>query len=109
AFREAVKRNGLRSLALGVTLAMPIAHFIYFKQHWHPGQYETHPATWEQFVRILSLLKGTMSLDYLALGLVLALVCLRKGEPVASATGVDATPAADAAGSSSLAAALILL
>jgi hypothetical protein len=78
--RDAIRQNGLRSLALGITLALPVAHFIYFKQHWHPGQYETNPASFEQFARIISLLKGTMSLEYLALGLILALVCLWKSK-----------------------------
>lgn len=85
--REAWKQNGLRSLALGVTLVMPVAHFIYFKQHWHPGQYETHPASWAQLLRVLSLLKGTVSLEFLALGLVLGAVCLwkaRQGPSVAT-------------------------
>lgn len=70
--REAWRRNGWRSLALGATLLMPGIHFVYFKLHWHPGQYETHGPSLAQLGRILSGLKGAMSLDFLAAGVVLA-------------------------------------
>ena len=84
--REAWKQNGWRSLALGATLVMPAIHFVYFKMHWHPGQYETHPASFAQFVRIANSLKGGMSLDFMAAGIVLAGICLWRarrqfGEP----------------------------
>jgi hypothetical protein len=85
--REAVKQNGLRSLALAVTLIMPIAHFIYFKMHWHPGQYETLPPSVDQFVRILNSLKGALSLEFMGAGILLGLVCLRRSQaspPVAT-------------------------
>ncbi|MDB5306769.1 MAG: hypothetical protein JWO38_971 [Gemmataceae bacterium] len=74
--REAWRRNGWRALALGVTLLMPAAHFVYFKLHWHPGQYETHGPSLAQFGRILSSLKGAMSPEFMAAGVVLTLVCL---------------------------------
>jgi uncharacterized membrane protein YdcZ (DUF606 family) len=80
--RDAWKQNGLRSLSLGVTLLMPAIHFLYFKTHWHPGQYETHPATFHQFVRMLSLLKGTMSLEFMAAGLLLSGICLWKSRGI---------------------------
>ncbi len=76
--REAWRQNGWRSLALGVTLLMPAIHFVYFKRHWHPGQYETQPASLEQFLRIVKALKGTMSLEFMAAGVVLAGICLWK-------------------------------
>jgi len=76
--REAWRQNGLRSLALAVTLLMPAIHFVYFKAHWHPGQYETHPASFQQFARILSLFKGTISLDFMAAGLLLSALCVWK-------------------------------
>ena len=86
--REAWLQNGWRSLALGVTLVMPAIHFAYFKMHWHPGQYETQPASLEQFLRIMNALKGVMSLDFMAAGLVLVGVCLwrskRPRPPVAT-------------------------
>ncbi len=66
--REAWRRNGWRSLALGVTLVMPAAHFVYFKLHWHPGQYETQGPTLAQFGRIpgAGALKGAMSPEFMA-------------------------------------------
>ena len=70
--REAWKQNGWRALALGVTLLLPAAHFVYFKAHWHPGQYETHGPSLAQLGRMLGALKGAMSFDFLALGVVLA-------------------------------------
>src|SRR5437588_988755 len=69
--KEAWKRNGWRSLALGVSLLLPAAHFVYFKLHWHPGQYETHGPTLAQLGRVLGALKGAVSLDFMAAGLVL--------------------------------------
>ncbi len=77
--REAWRQNGLRSLTLGVTLALPAAHFIYFKLNWHAGQYETHGPTLAQFGRIASALKGAMSLDFMAAGMVLAVVAVWVG------------------------------
>lgn len=70
--REALQRNGRRALLLAVPLAMPAAHFVYFKWHWHPGQYETHGPSAAQLGRILGSLKGAMSLDFMAAGVVLA-------------------------------------
>ncbi|QDU23587.1 hypothetical protein [Urbifossiella limnaea] len=77
--REALKRNGARSLLLGVTLVLPAAHFVYFKAHWHPGQYETHGPTAAQLGRMLSALKGAVSLEFMAAGLLLAALALWKG------------------------------
>lgn len=74
--REAWKRAGWRSLALGVTLLMPALHFVYFKLHWHKGQYETHGPTLAQFGRMMNALKGALSLDFMAAGLVLAAVAV---------------------------------
>jgi hypothetical protein len=91
--RNAWKQNGWRSLALGATLIMPAIHFVYFKLHWHPGQYETNPATFGQFVRILSLLKGTMSLEFMAPGIVLAAICLRKARLQGSSAAAGALAA----------------
>jgi hypothetical protein len=77
--REAWRRNGWRSLALAATLVLPVAHFAYFKAHWHPGQYETHGPSAAQFGRMLSGLKGAVSLDFMAAGLVLAAVAVWVG------------------------------
>lgn len=70
--REAVRRNGPRALALALTLVFPAAHYVYFKLHWHPGQYETHRPTLAQAGRILSNWKGAIGLDFLGAGLGLA-------------------------------------
>jgi hypothetical protein len=75
-FREAWRQNGRRSLLLGLTLLMPAAHFVYFKLHWHPGQYETHGPTLAQLGRLLNALKGAVSLEFVAVGVVLALVAV---------------------------------
>ena len=116
--REAWKQNGHRSLALGVTLVMPVAHFVYFKQHWHPGQYETHPASFEQLLRIVSLLRGTMSLEFLAAGLVLSGICLWKSKnasPLSEEGEPDTSPpsllgkGAGGLGNSAAAALLLLI
>jgi hypothetical protein len=77
--RDAWAKNGWRSLALAGTLAMPAAHFVYFKAHWHPGQYETHGPTLAQAGRLLSALKGAISPDFMGLGLVLCAVALWVG------------------------------
>lgn len=77
--RDAWARNGWRSLLLGATLALPAAHFVYFKAHWHPGQYETHGPSAAQLGRMLSGLKGAVSLEFMAAGLVLAGLAVWRG------------------------------
>ncbi len=98
--REAWARNGWRSLALGATLALPAAHFVYFKMHWHPGQYETHGPSAAQFGRILSALKGAVSLEFMAAGLALAGVAVwrwRKQSPGTAVPGLSSPTAIAAA------------
>jgi hypothetical protein len=68
-FCEGLRRHGWRALMLGVTMAAPIAHFIYFKMHWHPGQYLTSPPTTAQGVRILRCLAGAMSIELMGVGI----------------------------------------
>lgn len=82
--KDAWRANRWRALALGVTLAMPAAHFVYFKTHWHPGQYETHGPSFSQLGRILSGLKGAISLDFMAAGIALtaAAVCAARRQAV---------------------------
>jgi hypothetical protein len=89
-FREALRNNWRRTALLGVTLILPIAHLVYFKNHWHPGQYETQPVSFAQFTRILNLLKGTISLEFLGAGIALALVCIWRSRqrPVTAVTGL---------------------
>ena len=73
---EAWRQNGRRALLLGLTLVMPAAHFVYFKQHWHPGQYETPGLSLAQLGRVLNALKGAVSLEFVAAGVVLAAVAV---------------------------------
>jgi Dolichyl-phosphate-mannose-protein mannosyltransferase len=70
--REGWRRHGRRALLLGLTLAAPLAHYLYFKLNWHPGQYTTDGATPAQLRRILSGLVGAISADFMGLGLALA-------------------------------------
>ncbi|MBM3982789.1 MAG: hypothetical protein FJ304_21465 [Planctomycetes bacterium] len=74
ALRAALKRNGVRAAALAVTLALPVAHFVYFKLNWHPGQYEPAPPSPSQALRVLNGLKGAVALDLMGAGLAAALV-----------------------------------
>jgi hypothetical protein len=73
---EGWRRNRWRASLLLVPIVLPIAHFVYFKQNWHPGQYETAGVSWSQFVRILNALKGGLGLDFLGVSLVVVLVVL---------------------------------
>ena len=50
---------------------LPVAHFVYFKLHWHPGQYETHGPSLAQFGRLLNSLKGAMNADFLGIGILI--------------------------------------
>jgi hypothetical protein len=77
--REAWRKNGFPALALTLTLALPVAHFVYFKLNWHPGQYRPQGPSLAQFGRILSALKGGMGLDFLGGGVALATVVAARG------------------------------
>ena len=77
--REAWRKHGFRALALAATLALPVAHFIYFKLNWHPGQYRPPGPSLAQLGRVLSALKGGMGLDFLGAGVALALVVAARG------------------------------
>lgn len=77
--REAWRKHGVRALALAVTLALPAAHFVYFKLNWHPGQYRPPGPSVAQALRVLSSLKGAMGLDFLGCGVALAVVVAARG------------------------------
>jgi hypothetical protein len=66
------RRYRWRALLLGSTMVAPIAHFVYFKLHWHAGQYVTHGPSLVQLRRILLSMQGAMSLDFMGLGIGLA-------------------------------------
>jgi hypothetical protein len=74
--RDCLRRHGLRASALSMTLALPVAHFVYFKLNWHPGQYDPPGPTLAQFGRLLSALKGGIGLDFLGAGLVVGIVAV---------------------------------
>jgi|GEM_PF-1197735 len=57
-------------LVYSAPLVLPVAHLIYFKWNWHPGQYETPGVSWDQAQRIVLWLKGAAGLDFLGLGLI---------------------------------------
>jgi hypothetical protein len=50
-------------------LLLPAAHFVYFKLHWQPGQYETPGPSAAQMVRIFSWMKGAAGLDFIGIAL----------------------------------------
>jgi hypothetical protein len=70
--REGWRTHGRRALLLGLTLLAPLIHFVYFKRHWHPGQYTTNGASLAQLGRSLSGLFGAISGDLIGPGLALA-------------------------------------
>jgi hypothetical protein len=72
--RDGWRQHGRRALLLGLTLFAPLAHFVYFKLHWHPGQYTTGGAGLAQLRRYVVGLFGAVSGDFLGAGLVLAVV-----------------------------------
>lgn len=77
--REAWRKHRVRALALAVTLALPAAHFVYFKLNWHPGQYRPPGPSVAQFMRVLSSLKGAMGLDFLGVGVALTAIVAVRG------------------------------
>jgi hypothetical protein len=75
-WRTALRRHGWRAALLGLTLLLPAAHFVYFKQHWHPGQYEPDGPSLAQLGRMLRSLQGAVSLDFMGAGLALAVAAV---------------------------------
>ena len=71
--KEGWRANRSRSGIYLVPLALPLAHFIYFQLHWHPGHYEAHQPSWEQVGRIASWMKGAEGLDFLGVGIAVVL------------------------------------
>lgn len=79
ALREAIRQNALRCVMLSLSLALPIAHFIYFKLNWHAGQYQPPGPNLAQLGRMLSGLKGAMGMDFLGVGIAVAVACSARG------------------------------
>lgn len=73
--REGWRLHGRRALLLSLTAIAPVVHYIYFKLHWHPGQYVTPGPSLAQFRRLLMAYQGAIGLDFLGIGLAFVL-CL---------------------------------
>jgi hypothetical protein len=69
-WREGLLQHGRRAAILALTLLLPIGHYVYFRSHWHPGQYPPTGVTLAQFGRMLSALVGAMSAEFMAVGLI---------------------------------------
>lgn len=78
---EGWRANRWRAATYLLPLAMPAAHFVYFKLHWHPGQYQTPGPSVEQLARFASWMKGAAGLDFLGVGIVLVVVALLRNRP----------------------------
>lgn len=70
--REGIRRHWKAAAFLSLAAIMPIAHFIWFKYNWRPGNYTTSPPTWAQLARILTSYRGGIGLDVLGAGMALA-------------------------------------
>jgi hypothetical protein len=75
-WRAGWRLHGRRACFLALTLLLPVGHYIYFKLNWHAGQYTTRPDWLGQLGRMLSAVQGAISADFLAPGLVLAVLTL---------------------------------
>ena len=74
--REGWYRGRWAAAAYLLPLAMPAVHFVYFKLHWHPGQYETPGPSLAQVERIAMWMKGASALDFIGLGMLAAIVTM---------------------------------
>jgi hypothetical protein len=72
--RESWQRHGRRALVLALTLLAPIVHFVYFKLNWRAGQYDPAGPSLAQLERLLYGLKGGIAIDFLGIGLLLAML-----------------------------------
>ena len=64
--------NGRRACLLALTIMLPIAHYVAFKLNPHPGQYPTTTPKLDCLVQMLKAVSGTLALDYIGAGLVMA-------------------------------------
>ena len=53
AWRSGFFHHGRRAALLALTLLLPIGHYVYFRLHWHSGQYPPTGVTPAQFGRML--------------------------------------------------------
>ena len=71
--KTALRANLPRASVYLMPLLLPALHFIYFKLHWKPGQYETPGPSLAQFAKMLDWLKGAAGADFLAAAVVILL------------------------------------
>jgi hypothetical protein len=73
---SAWRRHALRAAPLALTLIAPIAHYVYFKLHWRPGQYVPGSPTFAGVRQYLFTFIRAMSLDFLGAGIGLTVVAV---------------------------------
>lgn len=96
-WRVALRRHGRRAALIGLLLILPAAHYVYFKQHWHPGQYEPGSPSLAQLGRMVRSLLGAVSLDFMGAGLGLAVAVVliaRRRDDLRPLAGCDRRTAA---------------
>jgi hypothetical protein len=75
-WRDGLRNHGKRAALLCLSLLLPIAHYVYFRLHWHPGQYPPSGPTLVQLGRLLRSVLGAESIDFIGPGLALAVLAL---------------------------------
>jgi len=65
-----------RACWLALTLLLPVGHYVYYRLNWHAGQYPPGGPTMAQLGRLLRALPGAMSVDFVGVGLGLALAAM---------------------------------
>ncbi len=75
-WRDGLRAHGKRAALLGLTLLLPIVHYVYFRLHWHPGQYPPSGPTLAQLGRLLRSLAGAESMEFIGAGLIVALAAI---------------------------------
>jgi hypothetical protein len=75
-WRQAWRKHGRSACVLALTLLLPLAHFLWFKHNWHPGQYEAGMPSLTQLGRIIWGLKSSVGLDFTGIGLLLTIITL---------------------------------
>jgi hypothetical protein len=91
---EGWSRNRWRAALYLLPLLPVVAHYIYFKLNWHPGQYETPGPSLEQAGKIASWMKGAAGLDFLGAGIALSLLALWWSRRQGHSIGLPAQPTA---------------
>ena len=70
-WRECLTTNRAAIACYLLPMLLPAGHFVYFRTHWHAGQYETPGPSWDQALHFALWLKGAAGLDFLGIGLLL--------------------------------------